>query len=325
MQRRGFIAGLGSTAAWPLAARAQQRGMPVVGFLMAGTPDSSVAVPSLRLGLSQVGYTEGRDVVLEFLWAEYRYDRLPEMASELVRRHVSVIVSPSTPATLAAKAATKSIPIVFQIGIDPVEIGFVGSYRRPTENLTGIYNLITGVTAKRLEFFHELMPTARSIAALVNPANTALAKSELRELQMAADALGVHLLVAEATAPSQFEAVFDRINTMGADGLILGGDSVFLNNGTPVVGLAARTKVPTIFASSLDVAAGGLMSYGTDFVDAWRLVGGYAGRILKGDSPTDLPVQQVTKIRLAVNLKTARALGLKVPQSILVRADEVIE
>jgi putative ABC transport system substrate-binding protein len=287
MQRREFIAGLGSTAAWPLAARAQQRGMPVVGFLMAGSPDSSVAVPSLRLGLSQVGYTEGRDVVLEFLWAEYRYDRLPEMASELLRRQVSVIVSPSTPATLAAKAATKSIPIVFQIGIDPVEIGFVGSYRRPTENLTGIYNLITGVTAKRLEFFHELMPTARSIAALINPTNIALARSELRELQMAADALGVHLLVAEATAPSQFEAVFDRINTMGADGLILGGDSVFLNNGTPVVGLAARTKVPTIFASSLDVAAGGLMSYGTDFVDAWRLVGGYAGRILKGDSPTD--------------------------------------
>jgi putative ABC transport system substrate-binding protein len=290
MKRRQFIAGLSGAAAWPVVARAQQQRMPVVGFLMAGTPDASVAVPSLRLGLSQIGYTEGRNVVLEFLWAESRYDCLPELASELVRRHVSVIVSPSTPATLAAKAATKSIPIVFQIGIDPVEIGFVGSYRRPTENLTGIYNLITGVTAKRLEFFHELMPTARTIAALVNPTNTALAKSELRELEIAADALGVHLMVAEATDPSQFEAAFDRIKTMYADGLILGGDSLFLNNGTPVVGLAAREKVPTIFASSLDVAAGGLMSYG-----------------------------------MAINLKTAVSLGLSVPQSILVRADEVIE
>jgi putative tryptophan/tyrosine transport system substrate-binding protein len=326
MKRRAFIAGLGGAAAWPLAARAQRRAVPVIGYLEAGTLETTREnVTAIHRGLSEIGYVEGRNLSVEYRWAEDHLDRLPALADDLVRRQVAVIVVTTTPAVLAAKSATKSIPIVFSMGADPVEAGLVASLNRPGGNITGIYNLNTTVEAKRIELLHELVPAATLIAFLVNPTNTVIAETQTRELQVAARLLNVRLLILDASDASALEAAFATLVRERAGGLVVGTDALFSNRLDQLAALAVRYAVPTIYARREAVAAGGLVSYGTDYLNGLRQVGVYTGRVLKGERPADLPVQQVVKIDLVINMKTAGALGLTVPQSILLRADEVIE
>jgi putative tryptophan/tyrosine transport system substrate-binding protein len=326
MRRRDFIAGLGSAAAWPVAARAQQSAIPVVGYLDGGSLDTSrETVAGVRRGLSEAGYVEGRNMAIEYRWAEDHYDRLLGLADDLVRRQVAVIVASTTPAALAAMAATKSIPIVFQIGTDPVSLGLVPRLNQPGGNVTGVSVLIRATSAKRLELLHELLPMARSIGFLVNPTNPFFAEPETRDLQAAARILGVRLLILNASNPGEFDAAFVILAREGVGGLIIGSDTLFYDHPDQLVALATRHQIPTIYYRSGATAAGGLMSYGADLLSAWRQVGIYTGRILKGEKPADLPLQQSTRIEMVLNLKTAKALGLTVPQSILLRADEVIE
>jgi putative ABC transport system substrate-binding protein len=328
MRRREFICGIGSAAAssplWPLAARTQPA-PPVIGFLDAGSLETRrETVAAFHLGLSETGYVEGRNVAVEYRWAENHLDRLPALAADLVRRQVSVVVALPLPSALAAKAATKSIPIVFQVGVDPVEVGLVASLSRPGGNLTGIYNLNTAVVAKRLQLLHELVPAATSIACLVDPTNAVAAETQTRELQVAARILGVGLLILNASDQGEFDAAFATLVREGAGGLVVGSGPLFVNRTDQLVALAARHRVPVIYTGRA-TAAGGLMSYGTNFPDLYRQVGVYIGRILKGEKPDDLPVQQVTKIQLAINMKTAKALGLTIPETLLATADEVIQ
>jgi ABC-type uncharacterized transport system substrate-binding protein len=327
MRRREFIVGLGSAATLPLAARAQQPlAMPVIGFLASGSFETRRStIAALDRGLSETGYVEGQNLAIEYRWAEDHYEWLPALAEDLVRRRVAVIVAFTTPAALAAKAATQSIPVVFSIGADPVRSGLVASLRRPGANLTGIYNFATEVAAKRLEMLRELVPAAKLIAYLVNPTNTLDAATETSELQAAARTLGVRLLVVKTSDPSQFDAAFATLVCEGAGGIVFGSDAFFGAHINQLVVLAARYAVPAMYPSRSWAASGGLMSYGTDFSDPWRQVGVYAGRILQGEKPTDLPVQQVTKILLVINLKTAKALGLTIPETLLATADEVIQ
>jgi putative ABC transport system substrate-binding protein len=326
MKRRAFIAGLGSAAVWPAAARAQQSGMPVIGFLANGSFEiRRSTVAALDRGLSETGYVEGRNLAIEYRWAEDHYERLPALAEDLVRRRVAVIVAFTTPAAFAAKAATQSIPVVFSIGADPIRSGLVASLSRPGANLTGIYNFATEVAAKRLEMLHELVPAAKLIAYLVNPTNTIDAATETTELQAAARTLGVRLLVLKASNPNEFDAAFATLVREGAGGIVFGSDAFFGLHIDQLVVLAARYAVPAMYPSRAWAASGGLMSYGTDFSDPWRQVGVYAGRILQGEKPANLPVQQVTKILLVINMKVAKALGITFPTTLLVRADEVIE
>jgi putative ABC transport system substrate-binding protein len=327
MKRRKFIALVGSAAAWPIAVRAQQPAMPVIGYLALGTLDTTrETVAEFHRGLSEIGYVEGRNLAVEYRWAEYRSERLSPLAEDLVRRQVDVIIALTIPAALAAKAATKSIPIVFQVAVDPVEAGIVTSLNRPDGNLTGISILLTALVGKRLELMRELVPSATSIAYLVNPERGALDVTETRELQMAARTLGVRLLLLNARDPSEFEAAFATIVREGAGGLLISGYQFFARYHERLIQLAAQHRVPAIYATSAAPVAGGLMSYGpADLPVVWRQEGIYAGRILKGEKPANLPVQQVTKIELVINLKTARTLGLTVPPSILIRAEEVIE
>jgi putative ABC transport system substrate-binding protein len=325
MRRREFIAGLGA-AAWPLAARAQQPALPIVGYLDGGSLDTSreTAAGVLR-GLSEADYFEGRNVAVEYRWAEDHYERLPALVNDLVRRQVAVIVASTTPAAFAAKAATQSIPIVFYIGTDPVDLGFIPSFSRPGSNLTGISVLIHATAAKRLQLLSELVPEGRPIAYLVNPANPFFAEPETRDLEDAARTLRVHLLIIKATDPSEFERVFATLVQERAGGLIVGTDTLFYDQPARIIALAARHQVPVIYYRHEAASAGGLISYGTNLTDAWRQVGLYAGRILKGEKPADMPVSQVTKMQLVINMNTAKALGLSIPLSLLVRADEVIE
>jgi putative tryptophan/tyrosine transport system substrate-binding protein len=327
MRRREFIAGLGSVAAWPVAARAQQSAPPVVGYLGAGTSVSHREVlPGFYRGLMELGYIENRNLFVEYRWAEDRLDELPALATDLVGRRVSVIVAlQSTAAALAAKAVTKTIPIVFGIGTDPVDVGLVNRLNQPGGNITGISNLVNVVAAKRLEMLHELIPTATQLAALINPADRVIADNETAQLQAAARMLGINLLIVKASDPNEFEEAFATAEREGAGGLLVGGHSLFSTQYDQLVTLAAEHRVPTSYFRPEATAAGGLMSYGTDFFDAWRLSGTYVGRILNGEKAADLPVQFVTKMQLAINMRTAKTLGLTVPQSILVRADEVIE
>jgi len=328
MKRRQFIAGLGgAAAAWPLVARAQQPAVPVIGYLDPGSLETRrEVVTAVHRGLSEIGYVEGRNLAVEYRWAEDRLDRLPGLADDLVRRQVAVIVAPgSTPAALAAKAATKSIPIVFEIGVNPIDAGLVASLNRPGGNATGMSSLSIGVTAKRLELLHELLPTATALAYLVNPASPAFADIETRELQVAAHTLGVRLLILKARDPSEFEAAFTSLVLERVGGLVVSADNLFPQHYDQLVALAARHRVPVMYRSREAAVAGGLMGYGTDLPELWRQVGVYIGRILKGEKPADLPVQMATAMRLTINLKTAKALGLIVPTSLLVRADEVIE
>jgi putative tryptophan/tyrosine transport system substrate-binding protein len=325
MNRREFIAGLGSAAVWPLAAQAQQPTMPVIGVLILADPDSfRVFDTAFRRGLSEIGYVEGRNVAIEYRWPGRDPARLSEMADDLVRRGVAVIVAASTPTAVAAQTATKSIPIVLSIAADPVEAGFVASLNRPGGNLTGISNLGTSLTPKRLQILHDLLPAAPSLALLINPTNQIEAERETREVELAAQSLGVRLLILNASRESEFEAAVLTVVRERAAGLVVGADPLFYKP-DQLIALAARHQVPTIYRVPEAAVAGGLMSYGTDFPDSFRQVGVYAGRILKGEKPADMPVSQVTKMQLVVNMKTAKALGLSIPLALVVRADEVIE
>ena len=327
LNRREFIALVGGAAAWPLVAHAQQSAMPVIGFLGTISPDRWASrLHACRQGLSETGYVEGRNVGIEYRWAEGQNDRLPALAADLVRRQVRVIATPeSTPAAFAAKAATTTIPIVFSVGVDPVAVGLVASLNRPGGNLTGVTNLNAEILPKRLELMHELVPTATTIALLVNPSNPLVAETESRDAQTAARTLGLQLHVLHASTDRDFDTVFASLAQMRAVALVINTDVFFNSRSEQLAALALRHTVPAIFQYREFVASGGLMSYGTSATDVFRQVGIYTSRLLRGESPADLPVQQVTKIELIINLKTARTLGLTVPLSLLGRADEVIE
>jgi putative ABC transport system substrate-binding protein len=329
MQRRDFITLLGgAAAAWPIAARAQQPAMPVIGFLSGASPGAypATAYPAaFRQGLKESGFVEGQNVAVEYHWAEEQYDRLPALASGLVRRQVAVIVAAGTPALLAAKAATTTIPIIFSTVVDPVEAGFVASLNRPGGNLTGWSILNIELGPKQLELLHELVPTARSIALLVNAANPVLAEPTTKNLQAAARTLGLQLHVLNASTDQEIDAAFANLVQLHAGGLVIGPDNFFNSRSEQLAALALRHKIPAIYQYREFVAAGGVMSYGGNLTDAYRLIGAYSGRVLKGEKPADLPVQQPTKFELVINLKTAKALGLDVPTATLLRATEVIE
>jgi putative tryptophan/tyrosine transport system substrate-binding protein len=325
MRRREVIAGLGGAAVWPLAAGAQQPALPLVGWLGVGTSveDARGIIPVTQ-GLAGTGFVERRDFAFEYRWAEYHLDRLPELAADLVSRRVAAVITPTTAATLAAKAATQTIPILFAVGIDPVAFGLVASFNRPGGNVTGFFNFGSVLAAKRLEVLHELVPAAGLFAVLVNPRGP-LAESETKELQDASALLGVRLLIVNATVPDEFESAFATIVQQRAGALLVSGDPMFSNRADQLVALASRHAVPTIYRSGSAVTAGGLMSYTVNFADNYRQLGVYVGRILKGEKPSDLPVQQATKIELVINMKTAKALGLTFPRTILGRAAAVIE
>jgi putative tryptophan/tyrosine transport system substrate-binding protein len=327
MKRREFITLLGgAAAAWPLTARAQQSVMPVIGFLNAASPQSYVRPLSAFLkGLGETGYVEGHNVAIEYRWAEGHNDRLPAMAADLVQRQVTVLAATTTPAALAAKAATTTIPIVFETGADPVELGLVTSLNRPGGNVTGVAQTGVDVGPKLLDLLHELIPAAHVMALLVNPANPYRAETESKEVQAAARTLGLELHVLNASTERDFDGVFAKLIQLRAGGLVIGGDSSFTIWFEQLAALAIRHAVPSIYQRREFALAGGLMSYGSEIADAYRLAGNYTGRILKGDKPADLPVQRATKVELYLNMKTAKALGLTFPLSLLGRADEVIE
>ena len=326
MRRREFLGVLGvAAAACPIVARAQQTpGDLVIGFLSSDAPDlRERRFGAFRQGLSESGYIEGRNVAFEKRFSEEHLEQLPMLAADLVRRKVALIFASPTPAATAAKAATKSIPIVFVVGVDPVQTGLVASLAHPGGNLTGISNI--SIASKRLELLCELLPTAKSIAYLVNPTNAAFAESEARDMNAAAKALGVTLLIVAAADPSKFDIAFATIAAERPGGLILSGESVFLGNSPRLVALAAQYQLPTVFPIHEAAVAGGLVSFAADPVNAGRQAAVYAGRILKGEKPEDLPVQQTTKVELVFNLKTAKSLGLTVPLPLIGRADAVIE
>jgi putative ABC transport system substrate-binding protein len=326
MRRREFITLLGgAAAAWPLAARAQQPAMPVVGFLGSTSPDLYAhLVRAYRQGLSEAGYDEGRNVAIDFRWAESQYERLPALATELVDRRVTVIAAGALPAAVTAKAATTTIPIVFSIGVDPVAFGLVASLNRPGGNVTGVTNLNLELGPKQLEVLRELLPAATVMAALVNPTNPN-ADSHTSDLQTAARKLGIQLQILHASSERDFETVFTSLVQARASGLVIGADAFLLSRSKQLGALSTRHAVPAIYQFREFVEAGGLLSYGSSITDSYRQLGVYTGRILNGEKPADLPVQQSTKVGLIINLKTAKLLGLEVPPTLLARADEVIE
>jgi putative ABC transport system substrate-binding protein len=327
IHRRDFITLLGGAAAWPLAARAQQAAIPVIGFLDSGSLETRRRhVTSFNRGLNETGYIEGQNVTIEYHWARDQLDRLPALATELVRRQVSVIVAASgVPAALAAKAATPTIPIVFQMGVDPVKVGLVASFNRPGANITGVANISSELNAKRLELLHELVPSAGVIAVLVNPANPLNAETTPQQVQVAAQTLGLQTQVLRASTVSDIDAAFVTLVEQGAKALFVANDAFFNGRSDQFAMLSARHRVPTICEFRESAVAGGLISYGASISDLFHQVGIYAGKILKGEKPADLPVVQPTKFELVINLKTAKALGLEIPPTLLTRADEVIE
>jgi putative tryptophan/tyrosine transport system substrate-binding protein len=327
MRRREFIALLGGTAAtWPLAAQAQQPGMPVIGFLDSKSPDDSAhMVAAFRRGLNESTFIEGQNVTIEFRWAQDQYDQLPALAADLVRRRVDVIAATGGPAVLAAKAASATIPIVFRLAADPIAAGLVASLSRPGGNVTGVTSLNLEVGSKRLEFLHELVPTATIMAALVNPTNPTNAEILSRDLQATARLLGLQLHLLHASSDADIDTVFATLTELRAAGLVIGTDALFTSRDEKLAALGLRYRIPAIYQWREFVAAGGLMSYGGSFADSYRLAGVYTGRILKGEKPADLPVQQATKLELFINLKTAKTLGITVPPTLLALADEVID
>jgi putative ABC transport system substrate-binding protein len=305
------------------ALRAQQKAMPVIGYLGSGSPEPD-RVTAFRQGLNETGYVEAQNVAIEYLWAQGQYDRLPVLAADLVRRQVTVIFAGGVPTALAAKAATTTIPIVFTLGVDPVQFGLVASLNRPGGNITGVV-LLAELAAKRLDLLHELIPTAAAVALLVNPTNSANAEAQTGSLRDAARSLGLQLHVLPASSPSEIDAAFGTFIELRAGALVVAGDPFLFNRRAQIVALAARHAVPAIYAWREFATAGGLMSYGTDIADASRLAGEYTGKILKGAKPADLPVQQAVKVEFVINLNTAKTLGLTIPLPLLGRADEVIE
>jgi putative tryptophan/tyrosine transport system substrate-binding protein len=327
MNRREFMVIVGrAVIAWPVPTRAQQSAMPVVGFLSARSPDESAhLVAAFRRSLSEGGFVEGQNVAIEYRWALGQYDRLPALAAELARRPVAVLVSVGgDSAALAAKAATATIPIVFAMGGDPVKHGLVASYNRPTRNITGMTILTTALEAKRLGLLHELVPQAETIGLLLNP-NLPTAESQLRDVQEAARAIGLQIHVVRASTDREIETAFEVIAQQRIAALSVVADPFFDTRREKLVPLAARHAVPTMYHFREYATAGGLVSYGVNTSDLYSQLGVYVGRILKGEKPADLPVLQPTKFELVINLKTAKALDLTVPQSILIQADEVIE
>jgi len=326
MRRREFITLIGTTVAWPRAARAQSM-MPTIGILNSRAPgESSRLLDAFRQGLKETGFVEGQNVRIEYRFAHNQNGRLPELATDLVQRQVTVIVSMAgTPGALAAKSATKVIPIVFQAGVDPVAAGLVASLSRPEGNLTGVSQLLSSTFGKQIELLHELIPKAGTIALLINPTNQLHSKPLLKDLEAGARTLGLQLQFVRASAPDDFDKAYANLLELQVGGLVIGPDIFFLAHRDQLVELAARHSVPAIYPWREGATAGGLMSYGSSQTETYRQVGIYTGRILKGEKPADLPVQQSTKVEFIINLKTAKALGLTVPNTLIGRADEIIE
>jgi len=325
VKRREFITLLGGAAAWPMAARAQQPATPVIGLL--GSASATRFGPYVRAfhdGLRDAGYVEGRNLAIQARWADSQYDRLPSLAAELIQRQATVIVAFSTPAARVAKAATATTPIVFTTNSDPVQMGFVASLNRPGGNLTGVTNLSVELGPKLLELLREVVPTAATMALLVNPTSPN-AETQSRILQAAARTMGLQLHVLNASNERDFDSVFATLRQLRADGLMVGSEVLFAIHSGYLAALTVRHGLPAIFQDREFVPAGGLMSYAGSITESYRLAGVYAGRILNGDKPADLPVQQVTKVELVINLNTAKALGITLPLALLARADEVIE
>jgi putative ABC transport system substrate-binding protein len=327
VKRRDFITLLGGAAAWPIAARAQQAALPVVGVLTAQARSDfdSERWRAFRQGLSDAGYMDGRNVTLEYNWADNQYDRLPDLVAELVRRRVSAIVASTTPAVLAAKAATTTIPLVFQLGIDPVAAGVVASLNRPGGNATGATNITASLVTKRLQLLRELLPAVVSLGVLVNPASRDLAEAQSRELRTAAQILGLELRFLSATSAVEIDAAFATLAQERVGAVLPADDPLFLSRAAQIVALAARYALPAMYSYREFAIAGGLISYASNLPDLYRQVGSYTARILKGEKPADLPVLQPTKFDLVINLKTARVLGLTVSRDMQLIADEVIE
>ena len=327
MKRREFITLVGGGAVWPLAARAQHSEMPVIGLIDSDAPETHTnLLRAFRQGLKETGYVEGRDVGIEYRWSDGQYDRLPQLAADLVRRQVTVITTiDGSSSALAAKAATSTIPVVFRIGADPVALGLVGSLNRPGANITGTTARTLEAGKKWLQLLQETVPSVTEFAVLTNPTSPNLAEVQTKDLQAAARNLNLRIHLLNASTEHEFETVFAKITELHAGGLVITSDSFFFAHIDKLAALAAQNKVPAIFGFREFPAAGGLMSYGSDLADEHRTIGGYVGRILKGEKPGDLPVQQSIKVQLVLNLRAANALGITLPQTLHVAADEVIE
>jgi putative ABC transport system substrate-binding protein len=326
MRRREFITVLGGAAVWPLAAHAQQSPMPVVGFLNVESPEGyRPMAAAFRRGLQESGYVEGQNVAIEYRWADGHSERLPALAADLVQKQVTVIAATSTPAAIAAKAATRTVPIVFETASDPVRLGLVASLSRPGGNVTGVTQTNVEVAPKRLEVMHELLPNASVLGLLINPADPSLAEPQLKDFQAAAHTLGVELHILNVRTDGELEKAFADLSKLHVGGLVISTDPFFTSRPQQLAFLTARYAMPAISKGREFAAAGGLLSYGADTVDTYRLAGVYTGRVLKGERPADLPVQEATKVELYINLKTAKALGITVPLPMSGRADEVFE
>ena len=328
MRRREFITLIVATAAvWPLGGRAQQSSKSTIGFLGSESPDAWAGrLQELQRGLSESGFVEGQNLSVEYRWAQGRNERLPSMAADLVREQVKVIIAPgSTPAALAAQAATKTIPIVFEIASDPVELGLVSSLSKPGGNVTGVTTLNLEIGPKRLELLHNVIPSAKVIGLLINPTNPRLAEQNVKSIQSAGRTFGLEMHALQASTEDEFGSAFEELKTIRAGGLMIAADPFFSSHVVQLAALSIRHAVPSVYQFREFAAAGGLISYGTSFTKSFRTVGNYAGRILKGEKPADLPVQQPTQFELIINLKTAKALGFDLPPKLLALADEVIE